>query len=453
MRRRSIVLVTVLVSAVAGGGAWLAGVGPFPERVDRATAERARAELRELIAGLDDDVPGRACIAAFAEEAEPPVREFAPALRSPAGTIRGQVEELREREFERRIAVELTDPETYAERTANALGTPDGRDQLLLRAMDAIPRDGVLTELADERRGFTGFYFFRGDVLVAADDPDTPNARDRAVIAHELGHALSDQVVGLPRTDLWPYTQDPDLHDAAVAISEGDARLVELRYWLHHVPIEQQLATPEILDVRATETASPAHYLDALRLLPYRSGLDLACDAWLEGGMDAVDALYDDLPETVHEVLYGPDGPRIEPPEPGDPDGWSSPDDEPFGVGPLLTALQAPGNDPERGLDDALDRARAWAGGTSWVWSDDDDPDAGVVAIVMTDGGTGSVPLCDTVESWRTAAAPDATEANEEIGFVRRDEQRTELVRCDEDVVWFVVGPDLETIDAVVTAS
>lgn len=194
-------------------------------------------------------------------------------------------------------------------------------------------------------------------------------------------------------------------------------------------------------------------HLDEVFWLPYRLGLDLVCDAWLAGGMGAVDALYDDAPETMHEVLFGAEQPRIEPPEPQAPEGLSSLDEEPFGVGPLLTALRAPGNDPDRGLDDAIQRAQAWAGGTSWVWVDEDDPDASVVAIVLTDAGAGSAPLCDTIETWRTAAAPDATGSTEELGLVRRDEQRTELVRCEDDVVWFVVGPDLETLETVVAGS
>jgi hypothetical protein len=37
------------------------------------------------------------------------------------------------------------------------------------------------------------------------------------------------------------------------------------------------------------------------------------------------------------------------------------------------------------------------------------------------------------------------------LGFVREDDQRTELVRCEGDTVWVVVGPDLATLGAIVT--
>lgn len=453
MRRRTTVGLAVLVGlAVAGGGAWMGGVGPFPERVDGATAERARADWRELIAELDEDVPGRACLEAFAEEADPPIRGYAPALGGPVRAVRGQVEGLREREFEQQVEVELIDPATFEERVDGGLDRwDDERDQLVLRAMDAIPREGVLTELGEEQRGFFGIYLFEGSVLVASQHPDEPDAEDRAVMAHELGHALSDQTIGLPRTDLWPYSQDPDLRDVAIAISEGDASLLHLRYWLHHVPVDQQLAAPEMLDRYTVDPGSPVFHLEQAQRLPYRLGLDRACDAWLEGGWDAVDALYEEHSETMHGMLYGPDQPRIEPPEPEAPDGLTSLDDEPFGVGPLLTALQAPGDDPGQGFDDALERAQAWAGGQSWVWRDDNDPDRSVVAIVLTDGGAGSAPLCDTVKLWRTAAAPNAEESTHELGLVRRNEGRTELIRCEDDIVWFVVGPDLETLGTVAT--
>lgn len=453
MQRRRIVRLAALlvVVTVVAGGAWSVGAGPFPERIDRETAEQARSAWRDLIADLDDDVPARACLVAFAEEADPPVRRFASSVFGPVAAVRGQVEDLRGWDFERHVEVDLVEPDVFDDRTAGELGTTDDqRAQLLLRAMDAIPRDGVLTELTDEQRGFAGIYFFAGRGLVAAADPDEPEARDRATIAHELGHALVDQRIGLPRTDLWPYSQDADLRDAALTVVEGDAALVQLRYWLHHVPIEQQLAAPQALDPYAVDPDSPVFHLDQHLRLPYRIGLDRACDAWLAGGMEAVDALHDDLPETMHEAIFGAGPPTIEPPDPQVPDDLDPLGDEPFGVGPLLTALQAPGNDPNEGFDDAFERAQAWTGGTGWVWTDEDDPDAGTVAIVLTDGGTGSAPLCDTIRAWRTRAAPDASESTDELGLVRRTADRTELVRCDHDVVWFVAGPDRDTLAAIV---
>ncbi|MFN2384211.1 MAG: hypothetical protein ABR559_08110 [Gemmatimonadota bacterium] len=151
-----------------------------------------------------------------------------------------------------------------------------------------------------------------------------PQLIQRAVVAHEITHALQDQHFDLvPWLDEVPATEDGAL--ARAAVIEGDAMTAMLAYLL--VPAGASLdQLPDIARLLQQQSgalatsyptfdkAPPA--LQRLLLFPYVEGSAFVLTALKSGGWAAVDALYRDPPRSTEQVLhperyFGPrDAPR-----------------------------------------------------------------------------------------------------------------------------------------------
>ncbi|MDX1661189.1 MAG: hypothetical protein R3326_05315 [Gemmatimonadota bacterium] len=151
-----------------------------------------------------------------------------------------------------------------------------------------------------------------------------PELLQRAVVAHEVTHALQDQHFDLER---WlaelPPTEDGALARAAVA--EGDAMAAMLAYVL--VPTGASLddlpGVGELLrrNAGAAGAAFPTFdrapkALQRLLLFPYVEGADFVLAVRERGGWDAVDRLYREPPASTEQILHperywnGSDPPR-----------------------------------------------------------------------------------------------------------------------------------------------
>lgn len=368
------------------------------------------------------------------------------------------VEALRALEFSDAPAPSFLDDEQIGERLTEEItdeydaGTAD-IDARILAALGAVPADIDLVALQTDllTSQVAGFYDPETDELVVrgtADDGLDPAAQ--TTLAHELQHALADQAFELP-VDVTEDTGDGDAALAALSLVEGDATLTQQQFTVVGLTLAEQLglsADPGALAAQR-QLADVPHYVAQSLQFPYLAGLRFACARYLDGGWEAVDAAYDDLPTTTAEILdparYGTA--PVDPPDPGEPGrGWRQRRVTTIGAADLLWLFEAPGDDTDRALEDPRAAALAWTGGELTAWTDGDATAVGVALTQQVDG-----PLCDAVTTWYERAFPDATDAptRRTERLVREAPEQTAVVTCDGDDVRLGIGPDLPTARAL----
>lgn len=139
-----------------------------------------------------------------------------------------------------------------------------------------------------------------------------PELLQRAVVAHEVTHALQDQHFDLSAWlgELGP-TEDAAL--ARVAVAEGDAMAAMLAFMLAPTGASiEQLPDPADLlagNSGAIAQAYPAFdqapkALQRLLLFPYVEGASFVIATLREGGWESVDALYRDPPASTEQILH-----------------------------------------------------------------------------------------------------------------------------------------------------
>ncbi len=314
-----------------------------------------------------------------------------------------------------------------------------GIDLAMLSALGAIPPGLDLRQTQTELLGdqVAGFYDPDTEELVVRSD-DASDELDIAgllTLVHELEHALADAVVGLPALD-----DNPDDEDAAMAelaIVEGDA--VALQTIATAVAVSPGdllglLSDPDLLAAGAGLDDVPP-YLASSLTFPYVAGPTFVCNAYADGGWDAVDALLQSPPATTAEVLFGdPVVPEDPAPLPG-PDGFELVEERTFGAAQLSWLFAAPGGDTEQALEDPVELVRGWQGGRISLWRQaDGGADADVVALAFVDGGG----LCDAVTEWWQLTEP---RLDGKVGtIVCRGDQVMVGVAATEDVAMAAIG-------------
>lgn len=367
-----------------------------------------------------------------------------------------QVADLRELAWAEDVDVALLDDEAMRDRLLAIFeeeypaDVAEGREAAL-RALGAIPADADLRTMQRQlfEEQVAGFYDPDTGELVVESDGEL-SAADRVIVAHELGHALVDQAVGLPDIEDPAFEEDHDRLLSTLALVEGDATLLMHRWALETLSLEEQLAMasdPSVLASQQSLAGFP-HHLAAELEFPYLAGLGFACDTWRQDGWAGVDGTYASPPATTATVLW-PDHPgRVgDPADLATPTGHEEEYATTFGAAELLWLLEAPGGDESRALDDPGDRARAWGGGELAVWQ---DGNATTVGLSMVDAGNGTPDLCATTTAWYAAAFPDAvrSDTGNEVTFDGPDQDAA--VRCTDDEVRVGIAGDTATATTIV---
>ena len=414
-----------------------------------------------------DGVPGAACLAGDAADAGGMFDGLLDGLLGgstpPAepdqlvDTIAGQVGVLRELDWRDEVDVDFLDDAGLHSRLDELIDEDLDRDALeaeerLLIALGAIPAGTDLEQLQrdvmDEQ--VAGFYVpDTGELVVRVPGDGGVRTLDQITLAHELNHALTDQVLTIPDLSEPPYTDDADAALGALAVAEGDASLLMTFWAFENLSIMDQLGMaldPSVAAAGASLDGVP-EYLQRELTFPYTDGLDWICERYLEGGWEAVDRAYSDPPTTSAEVLWG--GPVDAAATTGvtAPPAYDQLVSTTFGAAPLLWLVEAPGGDAKSAPADARDRVRAWAGGNVTVWG---NGAATAVGLALVDNGDGSQPLCATIDDWYATTFSAARRVSRGSVTVFRDVDATGVLSCDDDDVVLAIAPDLATATRIV---
>jgi hypothetical protein len=433
-----------------GGGGVLGDLGEI--------FEDAFGELGESLGGADDPAGLLGCLLPDRPFSGQPVGDVP--LEQAVRTIAGQVEDLRELEFTEPVHPVFVSPEESAARVQDLfleeytedIGDAEGR---LLIALGAVPPGTDLRALRSEILGqqVAGFYDPETGELVIRHGGADLTLMDRVVLAHELDHALTDQVLGIPLPDdLRTGQEDGDL--ARTALVEGDATLL-MQLYAASVPFGDQVegldpsAIGEAIRAQADLAEMPP-YLAAEMTFPYEEGLAFVCDLYRDGGWAAVDQAYRAPPDSSVEIL----APELysngfEPVDPRDPGTlrrpWRRLVVSQLGAAQLLWLFEAPGGRTSDAVPNAGAAAGAWAGGEIHLWEAGADSALGI-SLVERPGENG---LCRAAMGWYRAAFDDDREQGDGRLLRAVGGRQDAEVRCHDDEVRVGIGPTLETARAL----
>jgi hypothetical protein len=126
----------------------------------------------------------------------------------------------------------------------------------------------------------------------------------RAVVAHEVVHALQDEHFRLTRGRFAPRPRDHDGELAAQALVEGDATEVQSRYIAALSPLDLIGELGRTLRaVPGTGSGAPAAFLERQLIFPYTAGQEFVRTLRARGGQRLLDRAFRNPPRTTAAVL------------------------------------------------------------------------------------------------------------------------------------------------------
>jgi hypothetical protein len=228
------------------------------------------------------------------------------------------VEGSRGLKFKHEVKAALLDDAAFNKRLLGDKGlTEDDPDLAIDRTLGFIDPTMTAAALAEEAahsKDVVGFYDEEAkELFVRSESATTPTAYARAVLAHELTHALQDQHFHLGRH------LDGERNIGLDTLAEGDAMRVEAAYYAAMSPDDQK-AVDAVDEANKKEAQAAAQQqmqnptpmwpglraLDMLTLFPYRIGPSVVQRLITEGGQAALDFAFRN-PIVSTEQLMSPD--------------------------------------------------------------------------------------------------------------------------------------------------
>ncbi len=173
-------------------------------------------------------------------------------------------------------------------------------DNVMLRALGLLEADQDVADLqlALLTDQVIGFYddTERRMVVVSEGGAD---ATARITYAHEYTHALQDAAFGLDALETDALGED-DRNLARISLVEGDASLAMVLWAI----TDDKAAFAEVMEQPVPDMSGiPGWMVDQLAF-PYTAGANFVNELYMNGGLDAVDAAFDDPPASTEQVLH-----------------------------------------------------------------------------------------------------------------------------------------------------
>lgn len=217
-----------------------------------------------------------------------------------------RVEAMRCLAFAELPPVEIIDRDEFAAETDEAFAAIGDAERMAdnaqLQTMLLVGSDVDSIDVRAEDRTATvgGYYnFVENRTVVIADDPDTLQI-DEEILAHELGHALQDQHFDLTRYE----RPTKDMDAGKLGMIEGDVHRIEQEY-LRHCEDGNWSDPCVTQEQEISGGVEPANWgLYFANFQPYSDGPSFVETIYDDGGWEAVNAVYEDMPVSSHQVIY-----------------------------------------------------------------------------------------------------------------------------------------------------
>jgi hypothetical protein len=335
-----------------------------------------------------------------------------------------------------------------------------------LAAIGLLPEGTDLLDLTIRLMGeqAAGFYDPLTDEMYVVSDDDFGS--EAYFYSHEVVHALQD--AHLDPNDLMEETSSDNSDEtlARVALYEGDAVSASNAYVTRHPEVALALLRESQGEFPELDQAPGA--ASVILIFPYLSGESFVSGLLSEGGWDAVDAAYAEMPASTEQILHpqkyleGDVPSRVPLPDPASAlgDGWRLVDEDTLGEfqTAVLLANFAPGEGfnaftGEIKLPEAARNAAAgWDGDRFALW---EDADGGHEVLVWRS-------VWDTPQDARAFSRALAQFGNGRWEGVFNGESPDDValvtpeiaarILLDGQEVYYVQAPDLSLADAALAA-
>jgi hypothetical protein len=215
-----------------------------------------------------------------------------------------RVEHIRQLEFRERVPVRVINRSTYqtqyAGGDANYTDTFRTFDNAKFESLFLIgeDRDSLAVQNTNRGSNVLGFYSPRNDSIVVVSGSTPPELKDELTLAHELTHALQDQVYNLSSYD----RPTRERFSAYNGLFEGDSHYTERLYRQRCDADWNCLSLPS--DGGSPDTSDIHFGVYFLNFFPYSDGPPFIEYHRDRGGWDRIDAMYDDPPASSEQVIY-----------------------------------------------------------------------------------------------------------------------------------------------------
>ena len=390
--------------------------------------------------------------------------------------------------FDRLPPVEIMTREEFANQTEQDFAGVDESTRLFDNAKLATlltvghDEDSIDVRMANRQVTVGGYYnFVEEHIAIITDDPDRLLI-DEEILAHELGHAVQDQWFNLEEYNRTLH----DVDKGKLGVIEGDVHLIEHRYlqMCEEGLWEEECLAEDFDSAPAGELANWALYF--MNFQPYSDGPAFIEHIYDQGGWDAVNALYDEMPDSstsiIHPETYGEATfADLEVNDRSDAD-WErltfdgAPDYQVIGEGGMASIFFAPPYetngaieiipqheflnlifedgetqvDPFNPVDYEHDATDGWVGDRLYVYSNDVNDTAAVWKIAWEDESDLDAFL-DTYEQLIEYRQGERKSEYDNV-YVFDDQSNFDMamvLHAEGDRLWIVTAPTVNDLDAV----
>jgi hypothetical protein len=407
VRLRTILVAAAIGLAACTGSAPPPGPGgdptdpaaPVPSSPESQSPARegpgsALAAARRLCGVPEPDLKGGSDVPA--EGPTPPV----------IADVMKEVERLRGFDYAHPVVAQPVEQQEIAEDLVAYADIAYPREQYERRSLawdtiGVIP-NGTSLRAAYENYGSTqviGYYdTLTGELKFIGTQSPTP--LERITLAHELTHAIDDQRFGLEQLDLLGAECRDEQSAAAIAVVEGNATFFMLRWAETFLTPEEQVRVGIEAAQQDTSTQGIPPFVVKLQAWSYDQGLRFVGALESRGGVDAVDAAFEDLPVSTEQIIHPERYPNDVPTPVDVADlsselgaGWEDLDVMTIGEAWLSMALglRLDGSQAE-------EATAGWDGGIYRAWSDGGD--AAVVLSTEWDSEADAQEFAAAMRQW-----------------------------------------------------
>ncbi len=287
---------------------------------------------------------------------------------------------------------------------------------------------------------------------------------ERLTYAHEYTHALQDQNFdfknGLGYTDE-ACEQDSERCAAIQALLEGDASTLELEWFTNHATPQDIFEIQQFYsNYQSPIFDSAPEFLQEDFLFPYTYGQTFVQSLHDQGGWDAVDRAYQDLPLSTEQIIH-PDRYPDDKPIPIDlpdlagslPEGWREIDRGVMGEWYTYLIL-AFGLDPDARLNESQAQAASegWGGDAYVVLYNEQTDDTAMILSTNWESTDEAAEFTSAFEEYANARFGPFTHKTGNRWTWKSSSEVTVFILNKANSVW-VLAPDEELADRLLRLS